>query len=146
MTKSISVKWAWSVWHFMAKSWAAASGREMSSVSAELAQRLSTTLQRENARAVLRRSVAPVIYQYPKSKSCLVWLSRFVFAAPAVWRCHVCWQYRQQRTMWAVTLFECVGQSAQVHLQIWGLHLFFKLLESGLEVGEPQCVQKNIRC
>ena len=46
------------VWHFLAKSWAAASGSDVSLTSAKLAQRLSTTLQRANARAVLRRMVS----------------------------------------------------------------------------------------
>ncbi len=43
------------VWHFLAKAWSAASGKDMSFVSADLAQRTSTTLQRENTCAILRR-------------------------------------------------------------------------------------------
>ncbi len=43
------------VWRFLAKAWAATSGHDMSYVCSDLAQRTSTTLQRENARAVLRR-------------------------------------------------------------------------------------------
>ncbi len=45
------------VWRFLSKAWAATSGLDASFVSAVLAQRTSTTLQRENARAVLRRMV-----------------------------------------------------------------------------------------
>ena len=45
------------VWHFLAKAWGASTGKDMSSVSADLAQRTATTLQRENARAILRRKV-----------------------------------------------------------------------------------------
>lgn len=43
------------VWHFLAKTWAASTGTDMSVISAFLAQRTSVTLHRENARAILRR-------------------------------------------------------------------------------------------
>ncbi len=43
------------VWHSLAKSWASAAGLELSFTSAKLAQRMSTTLRRANARAILRR-------------------------------------------------------------------------------------------
>ena len=43
------------VWKHLAKESASASGVEISLACSELAQRLSTTLQRESARAILRR-------------------------------------------------------------------------------------------
>ena len=43
------------VWSFLSKAIAAKEGRDESATAAELQQRISITLQRENARAVLRR-------------------------------------------------------------------------------------------